>query len=41
MVTGKNVRYAAITAFETHEVPSHTTTMGAMARIGTVCDAIT
>src|SRR2546423_12146486 len=41
IVTGKNVRYAAITAFETHEVPSHTTTMGAIARIGTVCDAIT
>ena len=40
-VTGKKVRYAAITAFDTHEVPSHTTTIGAIARIGTVWDTIT
>ena len=40
-VTGKKVRYAAITAFDNHDVPSQTTTIGAMARIGTVCDTIT
>ena len=31
-VTGKKVRYAAITAFDTHEVPSQTTTIGAIAQ---------
>jgi len=40
-VTGKKVRYAALTAFENQDVPSQTTTIGAMARIGTVCDATT
>src|SRR5919206_3547886 len=45
IVTGKNVRYAAITATENHaatlRLPSQTTTIGAIARIGTVCDATT
>ena len=40
-VTGKKVRYAAITALDSHEVPSHTTTIGAIARIGTVWDTMT
>src|SRR3954451_14321110 len=46
IVTGKNVRYAAITATEPHPESecgslgfTQTTTIGAMARIGTVCDA--
>src|SRR5215217_3504098 len=46
IVTGKNVRYAAITATAPQPESdcgsfglTHTTTMGAMARIGTVCDA--
>src|SRR5688572_8083057 len=43
IVTGKNVRYAAMTATENHagkpREPIQTTTMGAIARIGTVCDA--
>src|SRR5512133_2552734 len=42
IATGKNVRYAAITATPTEGltpfVPSPTTTMGAIARIGTVWD---
>ena len=40
-VTGKKVRYAAITAFENHDVPSQTTIIGAIARMGTVCEATT
>lgn len=49
-VTGKNVRYAAMTAtriqsFGVHPamltLPSPTTTIGASARIGMVCDATT
>ena len=40
-VTGKKVRYAAITAFDNQDVPSQTTTIGAIARIGTVCEATT
>src|SRR5919204_3351499 len=39
MVTGKNVRYAAITATDCQPLFSHTTTIGATARIGIVCDA--
>src|SRR5919206_1489150 len=39
IVTGKNVRYAAITATDCQPDFSHTTTIGAIARIGTVCDA--
>src|SRR6266545_6062822 len=43
IVTGKNVRYAAITATENQlgrpRPPSQTTTIGATARIGTVCEA--
>jgi hypothetical protein len=43
MVTGKNVRYAAITETENQpgnpRPPSQTTTIGAIARMGTVWDA--
>src|SRR5262245_46804964 len=43
IATGKNVRYAAITATETHGVtpfvPSPTTTIGAIASSGTVWEA--
>src|SRR5437764_11876718 len=39
IVTGKNVRYAAITATDCQPAFSQTTTMGATARIGIVCDA--
>ena len=43
IATGKNVRYAAMiaTAFQPAMPfdPSPTTTIGAIARIGTVCDA--
>src|SRR5947208_4961515 len=42
IATGKNVRYAAITATPTHGwtpfVPSPTTTIGAIASSGTVCE---
>src|SRR3954469_9497354 len=42
IATGKNVKYAAITATPTHGctpfVPSPSTTIGAIARIGTVWD---
>src|SRR5712691_11916293 len=45
MTTGKKVRYAAITETEIHAVTftdaSQMTTIGAIARIGTVCDATT
>ena len=39
IVTGKNVRYAAITATDCQPAFSQTTTIGATARIGIVCDA--
>src|SRR6476469_8114001 len=39
IVTGKKVRYAAITATDCQPAFSHTTTIGATARIGIVCDA--
>ena len=43
IVTGKKVRYAEMTATETQpgspREPSQTTTIGAIARIGIVCDA--
>jgi len=43
IATGKKVRYAAMTATENHaglfRLPSQTTTIGAIARIGIVCDA--
>ena len=43
IVTGKNVRYAAITETENQSgrprPPSQMTTIGAIARIGTVCEA--
>src|SRR3954454_65585 len=39
IVTGKNVRYAAITATDCQPDFSQTTTIGAIARIGIVCDA--
>src|SRR5919205_4087016 len=45
IATGKNVRYDAITATDTHAVTwtdvNQMTTMGAIARIGTVCEATT
>src|SRR5439155_23295810 len=45
ITTGKKVRYAEITATEIQAVTwidaSQTTTIGAIARIGTVCDATT
>src|SRR2546423_13104175 len=45
IATGKNVRYAAMTETEIHAVTwidaSQTTTIGAIARIGTVCEATT
>ena len=45
IVTGKNVRYAASTATETQSVtpfvPSPTTTIGAIASSGIVCEATT
>jgi hypothetical protein len=45
IATGKKVRYAEMTATEIHAVTcteeSHTTTIGAIARIGTVCEATT
>src|SRR3954454_11676648 len=45
IATGKKVRYDAITATETHGVTctdvNQITTIGAIARIGTVCDATT
>src|SRR5215475_13831601 len=39
MVIGKNARYAAIMATDHQPARSQTTTIGAMARIGTVWDA--
>ena len=39
IVTGKKVRYAAITATDCQPAFSQTTTIGATARIGIVCDA--
>src|SRR3954447_24101267 len=39
IVTGKNVRYAAITATDCQPAFSQTTTIGATARIGIVCEA--
>src|SRR4051812_15409237 len=39
IATGKNVRYAAITATDCQPAFSQTTTIGATARIGTVCEA--
>src|SRR5581483_1064810 len=45
IATGKNVRYDAITATEIHAVTctdvNQMTTIGAIARIGTVCEATT
>jgi len=41
IVTGKNVRYAEIRATASHPPPSQITTTGAIAMIGTVCDATT
>jgi hypothetical protein len=39
IATGKKVRYAAITATDCQPALSQTTTIGATARIGIVCDA--
>src|SRR5689334_15006005 len=41
IVTGKNVRYAEITATDSQPAFNHTTTIGAIARTGTVCEATT
>src|SRR5207253_1298293 len=41
IVTGKNVRYAEIRATASHPPPSQITRTGAIAMIGTVCDATT
>ena len=41
IVTGKNVRYAEITATDSHPACSQMTTTGAIAMIGTVCEATT
>ena len=44
MVTGKKHRYIEMTAFGSNplkpRLPSTTTTIGAMARMGTVCEAM-
>src|SRR5437879_9113263 len=41
IVTGKNVRYAEMTATASHPPRSQITTTGAIAMIGTVCEATT
>ena len=41
MVTGKKVKYAEMTATASHPPRSQITTTGAMAMIGTVCEATT
>src|SRR6266850_3841593 len=41
IVTGKNVRYAEITATESHPAWSQITTIGAIAMIGIVCEPTT
>src|SRR5438105_5712571 len=41
IATGKNVRYAEMTATASHPPRNQMTTTGAIAMIGTVCDATT